>query len=290
MTNLTLDHVGIAVTDLDAGAAQFQRLGFQLTPRGYHTLPPPAPGATRPRTGTGNHCAMLRRGYLEVIGITDPAYQGRLRADLAHYEGLHIIAFGTKDAPAASAALRRAGLEAAAPRVLERPIEEQGKERLARFEIVDFPPELLPEGHFFAIRHETPELLWKAGLLAHPNGVTGLEGLTVAVADPADFAGRLGRCIGAAPAREEEGLVLRLSAGIVRVVDGTWLARHLPGETPALPYVAGIGLAVDDLDRTADLLKRNGVDHERTPDALIVPPAQACGAFIAFRRSMGQAR
>ena len=290
MSALTLDHVGIAVADLDAGAAQFERLGFQLTPRGYHTLPPPAPGAAGPRTGTGNHCAMLRRGYLEVIGITDPAYQGRLRADLAHYEGLHIIAFGTEDAPAAAAALRQAGLKADAPRILERPIEDDGKERLARFEIVDFPPELLPEGHFFAIRHDTPDLLWKPELLAHPNGVTGLEALTIAVADPADFAGRLGRCLGVTPARDEEGLVLRLSAGSVRVVDGAWLAGHLPGKAPALPYVAGIGLAVADLGRTADLLKRNGVDHARSSDALIVPPAQGCGAFIAFRASTAQAR
>ena len=40
MRTLDLDHVGIAVHDLDAAAAQYRRLGFRLTPRGYHTLPP----------------------------------------------------------------------------------------------------------------------------------------------------------------------------------------------------------------------------------------------------------
>ena len=264
MSELSLDHVGIAVADLDAGEAQFQRLGFQLTPRGYHTLPPPAPGAERPRTGTGNHCAMLRRGYLEIIGITDPAYQGRLRADLARYEGLHLAAFGTEDAPATARALRQAGLEAAEPRILERPIEEQGRAHLARFEIVDFPEKLLPEGHFFAIHHETPDLLWKPGLTSHPNGVTGLETLTVAIADPADFARRLGRCLGTEP-EAGDGLIFRLTTGSVRVVDGGWIARRLPGKTPALPYIAGIGLAVADIGKTADLLKRNGVDHARKP-------------------------
>jgi catechol 2,3-dioxygenase-like lactoylglutathione lyase family enzyme len=288
VNGLTLDHVGIAVADLDAGAAQFERLGFQLTPRGYHTLPPPSPGALRPRTGTGNHCAMLRRGYLEIIGITDPDYQGRLRADIARYQGLHIIAFGTEDAAAAAAALREAGLAAAGPRILERPIEEQGTERLAQFEIVDFPADLLPEGHFFAIRHGTPDILWKPERLSHPNGVAGLEALTIAVADPADFARRLGRCLGIEPAAED-GFLLKLRAGIVRVVDGIWLARHLPGKTPALPYVAGIGLGTGDIGKTADLLKRNGVDHQRRPDALLVFPAEACGAFIEFRAA-AQAR
>ena len=289
MSELSLDHVGIAVADLDAGEAQFRRLGFQLTPRGYHTLPPPAPGAERPRTGTGNHCAMLRRGYLEIIGITDPAYQGRLRADLARYEGLHLAAFGTEDAPATARALRRAGLEAAEPRILERPIEEQGRAHLARFEIVDFPEKLLPEGHFFAIHHATPDLLWRPGLTTHPNGVTGLEMLTVAVADHADFARRLGRCLGIEPVAGD-GLIFQLAAGNIRVVDGAWIARHLPGKTPALPYIAGIGLAVADMGKTADLLKRNGVDHERKSDAVIVSPAQACGALIEFRTSAAQAR
>ena len=289
MTELSLDHVGIAVAELDAGEAQFQRLGFQLTPRGYRTLPPRAPGAERPRTGTGNHCAMLRRGYLEIIGVTDPLYQGRLRADLARYEGLHIVAFGTQDAPATARALRQAGLDAAEPRILERPIEEQGRAHLARFEIVDFPEKLLPEGHFFAIHHGTPDLLWKPGLTTHPNSVTGLEMVTVAVVDPADFASRLGRCLGIEP-EAGDGLLFRLAAGKVRVVDGGWIARHLQGKTPALPYIAGIGLATADMGKAADLLKRNGIDHERKSDALIVSHAQACGAFIELRPSAAQAR
>ena len=289
MSELSLDHIGIAVANLDAGEAQFQRLGFQLTPRGYHTLPPPAPGAERPRTGTGNHCAMLRRGYLEIIGITDPAYQGRLRADLARYEGLHLVAFGTEDAAATASALLGAGFEAAQPRILERPIEERGKTQLARFDLVDFPEKLLPEGHFFAIHHGTPDLLWKPGLTTHPNSVTGLEMVTVAVVDPADFARRLGRCLGTEP-EPGDGLLFRLAAGKVRVVDGGWIARHLPGKTPALPYIAGIGLATADMGKAADLLKRNGVDHARKPDAVIVAPAQACGAFIEFRASAAQAR
>src|SRR5208282_6082550 len=111
MTDFDLDHVGIAVANLDHAAAKFRRLGFQLTPRGYHTLPPPRPDAERPRVGTGNHCAMLRRGYLELIGVTDPAYRGRLRADIARYEGLHIVAFGAADVAATARTMRSSGVE-----------------------------------------------------------------------------------------------------------------------------------------------------------------------------------
>jgi len=280
MSGLSLDHVGIAVADLDKAAAQFQRLGFQLTPRGYHTLPPPAPGAARQRVGTGNNCAMLKRGYLELIGVTDPVYNGRLRGDIARYEGLHIIAFGSEDAAATAGALRKAGLEVTGPRPLERPIDD----KLAKFEIVDFVAPALPEAHFFAIRHGTPDLLWKPELLTHPNGVVSLDTLTIAVADPAEFAGRLGRFLSATPVAED-GLLLKLAPGHVRIVDSAWLASHLPANTPALPYIAGIGLGVADLAKTADYLTKNKIAFRREGDALLVAPTDACGAFLEFRQA-----
>ena len=161
MSALDLDHIGIAVRDLDAASAQFRRLGFKLTERGYHTLPPETPGGPRPRAGTANHCAMLERGYLELIGISDPAYGGRLKADIERYQGIHIVAFGTDDAAGTSRQLRDRGLPIGESRPLERPIEEPDGAQLARFEIVDFPRDLIPEGHFFAIRHLTRDLLWK---------------------------------------------------------------------------------------------------------------------------------
>jgi len=281
VTGFELDHVGIAVADLDIAKAKFQRLGFQLTPRGYHTLPPPAPGAERPRVGTGNHCAMLRRGYLELIGVIDPAYQGRLNADITRYEGLHVIAFGTKDAIGAATALRRGGVKVTGPRTLERPIDEGGETQVARFEIVDFPEESLSEGHFFAIRHLTPGLLWKKSLLDHPNSVISLETLTIAVANPADFARRIGGILSVAPVARD-GFMLALKAGRLHIVDGRWIAANLSGKTPDLPYIAGIGLRVVDVDKIANLLAQNGVGYQRKPGAVSVSPADACGAFIEF--------
>jgi hypothetical protein len=226
---------------------------------------------------------MLKRGYLEVIGITDSAYQGRLRADIARYEGVHIIAFGTVDAVATAQAMRRSGLDVAEPHRLERPIEEGGGSLLAQFDIVDSPPSLLPEAHIFAIHHATRDLLWKPELLEHPNGALRLDTLTVAVADPAEFAGRLGRFLSRAPTKGEAGLELELAAGRVRVVGADWLARQGLGNTPGLPYVAGVGLAVADLSDTAVVLTRNGVAFQRAADGLIVHPREACGAFLEFR-------
>jgi len=282
MTSLDLDHVGIAVTNLDDAASKFRRLGFQLTPRGYHTLPPPEPSAGRPRVGTGNHCAMMRQGYLELIGITDPAYQGRLRADIARYEGIHIVAFGTADIAALARKILGGGIEVSRPRMLERPIEEGGSTHLARFEILDFPGELLPEGHFFAIHHATPALLWKKELLTHPNGAASLKALTIAVVDPANFARRLGSVLSAKPIAGDEPL-FALNSTSLRIVDAGWVAANFPGQTPSPPYIAGVGLGVTDLNQTAGVLGQNGVAFRRERGALMVSPSEGCGSYIEFQ-------
>ncbi|MBS0562523.1 MAG: VOC family protein, partial [Proteobacteria bacterium] len=52
----TIDHVVVNVRDrVDAAAEAYRRLGFTLTPRGYHTL------------GSMNHLAIFGTDYLELI-------------------------------------------------------------------------------------------------------------------------------------------------------------------------------------------------------------------------------
>ena len=61
MTVITgLDHVIIAVRDLDAGEAAMSRLGFRPTPRGYHSA----------HMGTANSTIVLPDNtYFEVLGV-----------------------------------------------------------------------------------------------------------------------------------------------------------------------------------------------------------------------------
>ena len=52
----TLDHVVVNVRDrIDDGLDTYRRLGFTMTPRGYHTL------------GSMNHLAIFGTEYLELI-------------------------------------------------------------------------------------------------------------------------------------------------------------------------------------------------------------------------------
>jgi len=53
-----LDHVGVAIKDLERGRAIYQRLGFRLTARSIHSGSREPGGPVEP-WGSGNHCAMF---------------------------------------------------------------------------------------------------------------------------------------------------------------------------------------------------------------------------------------
>src|SRR6056297_752380 len=174
--HMDLDHAAVVVADLARGSAAFARLGFALTPRGLHRGPLPPDGRIG-AWGSGNHCAMLRQGYLEVLGVADPAgHKPHLERRLARYEGLHLIAFGTPDAAADAAALP--GVQP--PQDLSRAVPlAGGGEGIARFGIANLDAEAYPEADFILIEQRTPELLWQPALLDHPNGALALAGVTL---------------------------------------------------------------------------------------------------------------
>ena len=60
MDDLTLDHVLIAVRDLDATRDSYSALGFQVTPEGRH-----------PGRGTSNRLVVFGPDYLELISVRE---------------------------------------------------------------------------------------------------------------------------------------------------------------------------------------------------------------------------
>jgi len=278
MAATSLDHVGIAGRDLGALAAAYESLGFRLSPLGRHHAPGPD-GVVRP-IGTGNRCAMLRQGYLELIAVVDPSLPSNaLDRFLARYEGLHIVAFGIDDAEAELARLRESGSAIGGIAWLERPVETLEGVRTARFARLPCPE--APEGRIQLIRHLTPELLWQPGLLDHPNRAVSLEEAILAVADPAEVAERLGRLVGHAPVPVEDGFVLPLGAGRLGIHTEAGAARRLPGlAVPCLPFIAGLVIGTEDgASAISEIAASVG---SRVGGGFLVPAAAAGGATLLF--------
>lgn len=272
-----LDHVGIAVRNLDAAAAAYRRLGFRLTEKSEHVAAGPD-GALIP-AGTGNRCFILERGYVELIAVTRLGYSGRLLKDLAHHEGLHLVSVGAPSAQAAESLFRRTTGGPAATRRVKRPFRESGRDFVAEFAIVD-PPEGSVSGlHLFAIEHLTREAIWQPQLMDHPNGAVALVSVTLCATDADALRSRLSRILDAPT--DADAIVL--TRGKVDVASPDVLTRRFPGvRLPAPPCAAAMTIAVRDLEQTRVWLNRQDVENTREPDRIVIAPALACGAIVEF--------
>lgn len=285
MGELALDHVGIGLRDLERGRAAYERLGFRLTSRSMHAGSPSA-GAPVVPWGSGNHCAMLAEGYIEVLGLTDPTRYSSVRDMVARYEGLHIVALGCSDADAAYEALRASGLPVEAPRALERDAafgEHDEGTRRARFRNIYLDRDSHPEARFLYIEHLTRDVLWQPHLTDHPNGALALARVYFCAEDAAATARRLGAVVMAAPAGRGSGeFDVQLARGMLHVLDPVAWGRRR-GRSVDIPTAtaAGFGVRVKSLAATRRLLVQRAVPFEEH-DGIWVDPAQACGAALHF--------
>jgi hypothetical protein len=274
MGSVALDHVGIVARDLAALAAQYERLGFTLTP-----LARQADGRI------GNRCAMLRRCYIELLAVVDPnAGSATLDRFLARYAGIHILAFSMDDAEATLARLRRAGVDAPSVSRLERAIDDADPTGpRARFTLIQMPDQ--PEGRINLVHHIAPEALWQERFLHHPNNATALAEVVVAVAEPADTAARFSRLIGC-PAIPDPagGFALDLAHGRVLLLPETALHSVQPeGDAVGVPRIVGLAVSTaDGNEAVVRLLAEQGIAHRVHGDALLVAPDAAGGVALRF--------
>lgn len=291
-TAVALDHVGVAARDLAPMAAAYERLGFALSPVAQQS------GRRRPDLpvepwGSGNRCAFLRHGYIELIAILDPAlYDNTLNRFLARYPGMHILALAITDEAANLARMRAAGIEIPGVAWLERPVEPGGP--IAKFARLPFPDP--PEGRVQLIRHLTPELVWQERWMNHANKAVALEEAILCAREPAETAARLSRVAGL-PVEPDPagGFLLRLPGAAraagpfapametrVRVLAEESLPAVLPGMTaPASPFMAGMVIRTEDGGAAARQVLA-GIPTRAAPAGLMVPPEHAAGAAVVF--------
>lgn len=282
-----LDHVGWFVPDMDAASAAFMRLGFALTPYTVHTNE--RPDGTRAPSGTANRCAMIARGYLEILarvpGVESPLTR-QLQAGLSRYTGLHLIAFTVAEADEAARRLREAGFSPQAPVALRRSMPlDAGGEGTAAFTVLRIPDDEMPEGRVQILTQDAPEVVWQPSVTARDNALDMLSGLLVCAADPSEAAGRYARFTGrpAAPAAEGAWRIA-LDRGEIVVAAPAACEKILPGiDVPGLPFMAAVAIRSADLPATRRWLAGRDVplladDRER----IVIDPRAAMGAAMVL--------
>jgi len=282
-----LDHVGVAIRDLDAGERAFGRLGFNLTQRSFHRGSR-VPGAPIEEWGSGNHCAMLQRGYLEIIGLTDPARFSSVKPMLDMYQGTHIVAFEPRSIHHVHRALTARNLPVDDIRELERMAAygPDGRERRR----VAFRNMYWTRSHFTEARlqfteHLTREVMWQPHLLEHPNGAVGLSGLFLCAPDASGLASKLAPMLGIEPQPTRDGeFDLGLASSWVKILTPAAWSAWAPGMAPPpLPAPVGLAVQVKSLAETRSYLAQRGIGlHDGPERGVWVEPKDAGNTVVYF--------
>ncbi len=285
-----LDHCGVAVSNLDRGRDAYSRLGFQLTARSFHSGSRTAGGPVEP-WGSGNHCAMFREGYLEIIGLTDASMYSSVKTMVERYEGLHIVAVGCGNADAAYAEFQKTSAPVEAPRALERDAAfgpGDRETRRAKFRNMYVDRDKVTEGRFIFIEHVTRDVLWQPHLLDHPNGALGLDAIYFVVADPESTAKKFAPLFSERIERYPGVVKMTLDRGAFWLTQEKAWRERVPGSfVPPVPSPAGFGVRVQSIEATRRLLESNGVRVHAgmNPSQFWVAPEDACGAAIQFMQA-----
>jgi catechol 2,3-dioxygenase-like lactoylglutathione lyase family enzyme len=253
-----IDHVVIAVPDLDAASRDYAALGFTVVPGGRH------------ERAVGTHNALIAfadGAYLELIAFYVPTASHRWWAPLQKGGGLVDYCLATDDLPGDAAALREAGVDVGEPEPRSRTRPDGHEVRwvfsLARGAHRGVAP--------FVIQDVTPRDTRVPAERTHANGVIGVDTLTVAVED-------------VAAVRQWYGDVLGRAGADVRRDDVQGAGVRFAVGPHTLDFVAP---AVGSSPLTGWLGARGGSPYAlsfktSTPLGRVVAPARAQGARLTF--------
>lgn len=289
MPDLSLDHVLIAVRDLDASYDTFQRLGFKVTPEGRH-----------PGRGTSNRLVVFPHEYIELITVHDAAgdlFRPNLPSFLSEREGLFVFSIGTDDVRARAEEARSRGARFADP--------VRGSRQAAdgstaySWTQAELGPDEMPGSQTFLIQHDhtiEDRYTEPKDPTHHPNGARGIESLALAVEDATTAAMRWQDVFGL------ERVTDAVDANGRRVdvrlrFENCWLDFTEPhGRNEAAQFLEfwgegpyAITFECQDVDAAESSMRMSGVlGLERRPYSLTVPPQSAHGARMVFAAARGR--
>jgi hypothetical protein len=270
------DHVVVNVDDqLDTAAATYERLGFQLTERGHHTL------------GSSNNLAIFGTDYLELLGY-EPA---RLKPGATLWDmpkGLGGLVFKPGPDAGFRDAIVERGVPASESKEFSRPVDLPEGPQDAKFRVTHLAAEVAFGGRVFFCHHFTPELVWRSQWQTHPNGVMGIAEFVVVSSDPGRAMAPYRALFGDEYVSEVEGgMVLTAGKGRLLVLNPGAVTAYLGDALPPLPAdgadkMVGLVLRTSSLAKARTALEAGSVPVRAEIGRLLVDAADACGLAMGF--------
>ena len=287
-----IDHVMVCVPDLHLGIEAYTRLGFNIYPGGAH-----------PGRGTHNAISLNQDDYLELLAVRDPEEyrrsmgagraSGGLLDFIAAGGGLRFVVVQSDDLAADVAAMRGRGVDVSDAMDGSRRTDT-GLELRWTFALLG-PQNPLP---VFFIQHLTPPEVRHRQVPVvgkHPNGVQRIERVYIATADVRAEAETYARVLGVPAPKPQRGTVIMAEMAVFDLGPtglsvaqpyaagpaADALARRGPGPFQVLYRTGSMGAAARWMQEHGVPPPTRGV-RNTGEQAMLVPPAHACGAYIGL--------
>lgn len=272
-----IDHLLTAVADADAAGADFERLGFTVSPPSVIDA-----------MGLANRLVLLTpltegaANFIELMCLHDPPRANpAMKELLSGPEGIRSMVMTSFDADATHEALARAGYAPNGVHRLQREWALPSGEVLHLAFDVLLP---LPAPFLFNVcRYRTLEHYLRPEWRVHANGARSLVAVHAVAPDPAREMAYYEKLFGK-PAEAEPQGGLSISPGAVKltVVTPEVFRTRFGIDAPRPSGYAGYTIRCDDLAHTRAVLARNGVPFSETGDGLVIAPALARGNVLRF--------
>lgn len=280
-----IDHIVVAVRELDEAAEVYRRLGFQVGARNRHPW------------GTENRLIQFRSSFIELITVgkdvrSIPPHQPRrfsfgafVRDYLREREGLAMLALNSAHAKADAVLFTEKGIGDFEPFSFERKGRRpDGRETHVAFSLAYTLDARAPKAVFFVCQQHFPENFWNADFQRHANGATNVSAVTLTAPQPQVHAAFLAAFSGAEQRRGPGGnLSFPLDGGRVDLLPDLGTPDANERSRPlAEPLFTSFSVQVGEIGAQADALQAAGIPFAAAGNRVTVPPHAAFGVEITF--------
>jgi Glyoxalase-like domain len=281
-----LDHIVHAVRDLDAQADLYRRAGFTVGAQNRHPW------------GTHNHIVQLPGFFVELLNIGQPelivpsaprlfSFGDFLRGFLAHGDGLAMLVLEGHGAAADAEAFRRAGIGDFEVFEFEREAKRpNGSTVKVAFSLAFAADERAGDAGFFTCQQHYPENFWNPAFQDHPNGVTGIAGVTMVAEQPEAHRHFLSAFTGVSEVRSSpSGISAMTPRGDIQIMTPSAYRMRFGIKEPDLARggrLAAIRFAAGDKIKLLSVLASGNIVATERGGNVVVAPDEAFGATLIF--------
>lgn len=284
LSSLGLDHALVCVRDLHAARETYRGLGFLSRGLSQHPW------------GTSTMVLIFPGQLFEVVSIGDASlldgfesggfrFGRHVEAHLAEREGVCLTALNSTDAEADAAGLAARGIDVTGTVHFGRDVtREDGTPDRTRTRLEIIENKAHPRLSLFACQQFRRDLIEYPEWMDHPNGVTGIAGMTIVARTDADgIADWLSRVHDQPPVQDEAGSTIATARGVWRVTGPEGFARHHGRAADWTGPEASI-LAIDLQTRSADTVAERaqalGIAHHWQDGLLVLTEPERLGGVL----------